>query len=479
MKIVILGSAISTMKILLQFQGVIKGRGGLVLCPIISCALFYLYFKKNRLRRLSLTPSLPLELVTVSSVAHGISECTDLSEFGFDMAKSDPYDKDINPNGIMQLGVAVNLLCSDLIEQWVARNWNHSIGSNGEGIKGIVPYQPFDGLMDLKMAMSNFMSKVMGNIDIDPLQLVLTSGATPAIEILAFCLGNPGDAFLIPAPYYPGDLERTGVALIPVHSHSSDNFTLSIAALKQAYSRAINQGSKVRGILLSNPSNPVGNLLPKKMLESLLDFAREKNIHIVSDEIFAGSVHGNSEFISMAEIVKENEIDKNRVHIIYGISKDLSLAGFRVGSIYTFNENVLKAAKRMTRFCSISTPTQRLLITMLSDEVFIKEYMKTYKKKLKLMNSLLVESLRQVGIRCCNSDAGLFCWADMSALINPDNPKGEMELWDKMMRVGKLFILPGSDFHCIEPGWFRCCFCALSENDVPLVIERIQRVCDK
>ena len=54
-------------------------------------------------------------------------------------------------------------------------------------------------------AMADFMSQVMGRgVSFDPSQMVLTAGATPALEILCFCLADPGNAFLVPTPYYPG-----------------------------------------------------------------------------------------------------------------------------------------------------------------------------------------------------------------------------------------------------------------------------------
>lgn len=54
-------------------------------------------------------------------------------------------------------------------------------------------------------AMANFMTGIMGGrVSFNPSQMLLTSGATPAIEILSFCLADPGNAFLIPTPYYPG-----------------------------------------------------------------------------------------------------------------------------------------------------------------------------------------------------------------------------------------------------------------------------------
>nr|GEV37449.1 1-aminocyclopropane-1-carboxylate synthase 3-like [Tanacetum cinerariifolium] len=84
-------------------------------------------------------------------------------------------------------------------------------------------------------ALARFMSEIRGNtITFDPNNLVLTAGATSANETLMFCVANPSDAFLVPAPYYPGfdrDLKwRTGAEIVPIQCSSSNSFKITKAA---------------------------------------------------------------------------------------------------------------------------------------------------------------------------------------------------------------------------------------------------------
>ncbi|XP_020215676.1 1-aminocyclopropane-1-carboxylate synthase [Cajanus cajan] len=393
-----------------------------------------------------------------------------------------PFHPTNNPQGVIQMGLAENQLCFDLIEEWIRNNPKASI-CTPEGLhqfRNIANFQDYHGLQEFRNAMANFMSKVRGGrVRFDPERILMSGGATGANELIMFCLADPGDAFMIPTPFYPGFVRdlcwRTGMQLIPVHSDSSNNFKITREALEAAYKKAKEDNINVKGLIITNPSNPLGTTLDKDTLKSLVSFTNEKNIHLVCDEIYAATVFSSPNYVSVAEVIQEVEHCKRElIHVIYSLSKDMGFPGFRVGIVYSFNDEVVNCGRKMSSFGLVSSQTQHMLASMLSDENFVTRFLKENSRRLEKRHDKFMKGLEEVNITRFPSNAGLFCWMNLKSLLKEPTFEDELKLWRVIIHEVKLNVSPGSSFNCSEPGWFRVCFANMDDETVDIALNRIR-----
>ncbi|XP_021751031.1 1-aminocyclopropane-1-carboxylate synthase 7-like [Chenopodium quinoa] len=424
----------------------------------------------------------PAASVELSKIAVSDTHGEDSPYFaGWKAYDDDPYQEITNPTGVIQMGLAENQVSFDILEEYLEQHSESSSWGNAKsaGFRENALFQDYHGLSSFRKAMASFMEQIRGGkVKFDYNRIVLTAGATAANELLTFIIADPGDALLVPTPYYPGfdrDLRwRTGVNIVPIHCDSSNGFQVTPEALEDAYSRAEALKMKVRGVLITNPSNPLGATINRKVLEEILDFVSRKNIHLVSDEIYSGSVFSPEDFTSIAEVLEaRNFRDAERVHIVYSLSKDLGLPGFRVGTLYSYNDKVVTTARRMSSFTLVSSQTQYLLAAMLSDEKFTANYIRTNRERLRKRYDLIIKGLRKAGIECLEGNAGLFCWMNLSPFLENPTRECELELWRSIVDEVKLNISPGSSCHCSEPGWFRVCFANMSEHTLEIALKRL------
>ncbi|CAI9755475.1 unnamed protein product [Fraxinus pennsylvanica] len=424
-------------------------------------------------------------MVLLSKIATNNGHGENSSYFdGWKAYEIDPYHPTKNSHGVIQMGLAENQLCFDLIQEWVENNPKASIctpqGSNG--FNDIAVYQDYHGLPEFRNSVARFMEKVRGNkVRFNPDRIVMSGGATGAHETLAFCLADPGEAFLVPTPYYPGydrDLRwRTGIQLLPVVCESSNDFKITREALEDAYEKAREANIKVKGLILNNPSNPLGTVLDRTTLRDAMSFISERNIHLICDEIYSATVFNEPGFISIAEIAEESAYRKHRdlIHIVYSLSKDLGFPGFRVGIIYSYNDAVVNCARKMSSFGLVSTQTQHLIASMLSDDIFVEKFLDESAKRLAERHSLFTQGLAKVGIKSLKANAGLFCWIDLKRLLKEPTFEAEKELWHLIIDEVKLNVSPGASFHCSEPGWFRVCFANMDDETMKIALSRIHK----
>ncbi|CAL1384737.1 unnamed protein product [Linum trigynum] len=184
------------------------------------------------------------------------------------------------------MGATGNHLCFDLVEESQKRNPGASIcaAEGVVGFKDAAILQDYHVLPQFRNAMAKFMGKVRGDrVSFDPDRIVMVRGAAGAHETIGFCLVDPGEALLVPTPYYPGYdhyfSRRVGVELVPIECDSANNFKLRMEDLEAAYEMAKQNNIRVKGLLLTNPSNPSGTILGGDTLRSVEIDDAEGNEH--------------------------------------------------------------------------------------------------------------------------------------------------------------------------------------------------------
>ena len=189
--------------------------------------------------------------------------------------------------------------------------------------KGKTSYTDNRGLLSLRQEISTYVEKHFGPTYDPQSDVLVTVGVSEAIDIALRALLNPGDKVLYHEPCYVSYAPSISLALgeaIPVATNPKDSFTLDPDAFEQAWQ----PGCKV--LMLNFPTNPTGGTADREKLEKLAKFAVEKDLIVISDEIYAELTY-EGEHLSIAALPGMQE----RTIFLHGFSKAFAMTGFRVG----------------------------------------------------------------------------------------------------------------------------------------------------
>jgi aspartate aminotransferase len=189
---------------------------------------------------------------------------------------------------------------------------------------GHTKYTVASGIPELKAAVAKQFEQTHG-LKYTPAQIVISNGAKHSLHNAFTCLCNPGDEVIIPAPYwvsYAELVKLTGAKPVIVSTEESNDFKLTPAQLRAACT------SKTTILLLCSPSNPTGSMYSPEELGALADVVIEKNLTVISDEIYERLVYGNNKFASFATVRPGLQ---DRTIVVNGVSKAYSMTGWRIG----------------------------------------------------------------------------------------------------------------------------------------------------
>ncbi|MEU8435869.1 aminotransferase class I/II-fold pyridoxal phosphate-dependent enzyme [Streptomyces sp. NPDC029216] len=381
-------------------------------------------------------------------------------------AEAEPYDALTRPDGYLNLGTAENRLLWDLLEDRLA--------ALPPMTEATARYAPLHGTGLLRERVAGVLSPVLGT-PLDAEDLVVISGATGALDAIASVLCDPGEAIVVPAPYYGAfdtDLGgRSGARILPAPLDPADGFRLTAGAVDRALRQARAQGMTVRAVALSSPSNPIGEVHPPEVLAGLLRVVREHDVDLVSDEIYAHAVFGGQAFTSAADPAV-NPDWAERTHVVWGFAKDFGLPGLKTGVLHTRDPRVREAARALAYFAPVSTATQHTLAELLADPEWVASFLAAGRRRLGSSYGHLTGLLDAYGIPYAPADAGFSVWLDLGRWLPGDGFGAEELLWRELFEKAKVSILPGGAFRSPEPGWFRLCHTVAA----PLVAEAVRRI---
>ncbi|XP_037240957.1 1-aminocyclopropane-1-carboxylate synthase-like protein 1 isoform X1 [Falco rusticolus] len=401
-----------------------------------------------------------------------------LLDAGFALYVADPFDRERNPQGILNLGTSENKLCFDLIEERFTRPDMNYLEPD------LFQYSDTQGTRSFREEIAKFLTDYARAAKaLNPEHITVMNGCCSVFATLSTVLCDSGDGYLIPAPYYGGINSKTWLygGIQPVHvplfsevaDEESHPFQLTVEKLEAALQKAKKQGIRVRALILINPRNPLGDIYPAQLLKECLEFAHRYELHVIMDEIYMLSVYDDTAFTSVLSL--DCLPDPERTHFMWGFSKDFGMSGIRVGVLYTTNQEIRKAVNQLAVFHSCPGPVQHILSQFLRDRDWLDNvFFPTNKKRLKEAQNILVDGLADVGIPILKSSAGLYVWADFRKFLKSQTFEAELELWQKLLDK-KVLISPGKAFYCYEPGWFRLVF-SDSVDKIYLCIQRLEQM---
>ena len=380
------------------------------------------------------------------------------------------YDKETNPKGLVNMGTAESYLVNKEVCNLLRKSAEH-MDLTGYNIH----YNKFEGSDEFRTAIANHWQKIIfgedRNVVLGKEQVATCAGCTVALETLATLLAEPGDAFLIPAPYYSSFVddinERAGVLAVGVPCDE----TLSRDAFEKAYEKLTREGKRVRAVLFSSPNNPIGIVYKEEAVRGLLDFAMDHDLDVISDEIYAQTVFDSeADFVSTMKLVPASY--RHRVHVTSSFAKDFVLSGFRTGMCFSFNPSIIQGFASITYYSSVSSHTQSLLTALLG-EPELGEIMELSRRRLAKAYHIFSEGLADMGIPTMKSQAGIFVMADFSDYLEKQEFAAEHVLWEKIYNELMINVSPGQLFGCDRPGWFRACY-AFDEDTVEEACRRLR-----
>jgi len=319
-------------------------------------------------------------------------------------------------------------------------------------------YTPSVGTVELRKAISERLKADCG-LDYKVNQIAVSNGAKPCVYVALRALVNPGDEIIIPAPYWVSYSELTKMCGgVPVILDASEADDFKITAEKLA--AAITPNTKA--LILNNPSNPTGMMYSRQELEAIAKVCVEKDIYVISDEIYYHLVYDGNEFVSFASLGEEI---KKRTLLINGVSKSYAMTGWRIGYICASEEVSRVIANYVGHFTGpASAVSQKAAVAALTAS---QESVEVMRLAFELRRNYMVERMNKIeGVSCIKPQGAFYVMMNIEKLIGKELHgtviKNADDFGSLLLNYGKVAVVPGTSFGA--PTFIRWSYATSIEN---------------
>lgn len=325
--------------------------------------------------------------------------------------------------------------------------------------RGETFYAPNTGILPLREAISDCYSK--RGLAYTPDDILIGSGAISVLLLAATAVLDIGDEMIISDPCYAcyeGLAIQLGAKPVLVKVEESNGFMFDVDAVRAAIT------DKTKVLLLNSPSNPTGGVATRENLEALAKLCVEKNIYVITDEIYRELLWTDEPYTSIAEF----EGMRERTIIIDGFSKTYAMTGLRLGYAAGPRDVIIKMTQLLENvLSSVLTAVQWSGVAALTSSQDCVVEMKTLYKHRK---KLLLDGVNSIdGISCKDPKGAFYLFANIQSTGVDSRTFAE-----KLLDQEKMLVIPGVGFGPGGEGFVRFCYATNDEN-INDGVERLRR----
>ena len=330
---------------------------------------------------------------------------------------------------------------------------------------GLTQYTNALGLEPLRERISAWYATRFG-IDVPARRIVVTAGASAALQLACLALIDAGDEILMPDPSYPCNRHFVSAAegkavLIP--TTAEERFQLSAAKVQAAW------GARTRGVLLASPSNPTGTSIAPDELRAIHQVVRARGGLTIIDEIYLGLSY-EEEFGHSALALGDDII------CINSFSKYFNMTGWRLGWMVV-PDAMVPVVERLAQnlFICASTISQHAALACFEAES-IAEYERR-RAEFKARRDYFIPALNKLGLSVpVMPDGAFYAWADCYKICSNLGVHGSWDVAFELMRRAHLAITPGRDFGTADTARYVRFSTANSMAQLQEAVARLQRL---